>query len=87
MDVSIIVILLLAKIENFWNYSVLFFSASHNVDQQKCSVDESWPKKKKWKKKTESSVMNELTKNLIVEPRYDKRVELRVSGTEVWVNT
>ena len=41
MDVSIIVILLLAKIENFWNYSVLFFSASHNVDQQKCSVDES----------------------------------------------
>ena len=46
MDVSIIVILLLAKIENCWNYSVLFFfsqsgSFLSNVDQQKCRVDES----------------------------------------------
>lgn len=72
MDVSIIVILLLAKIENCWNYSVLFFQPVGIFLKQRRSakMQGRWKltEKKKWKKKTESSVMNELTKNLIKNP-------------------
>ena len=57
----------------------------NNADKQKFKVDNSWPKKRKnerrRKKTAESSVMNELTKNWINYPGYDKRVELRVSET------